>query len=157
MSGRTFASVGYQRLPSNVREGSRAAYGKEYTRYARESMAQVIHNYNMLIAGIHNILPEVLVQALHPTFKKSQEYCPIKTGALRESGTLRVNKGLKQPRAEISYGGKDIFYAAIVHERTDLNHKSPTRAKFLQSAMEEDAGEYRGRVVALINGGLVKS
>jgi hypothetical protein len=41
------------------------------------------------------------------------------------------------------YGNSGAWYAPIVHERLDLHHESPTRAKYLSAAMEEHIDDFR--------------
>src|SRR5574343_1129673 len=105
-------------------------YNREFSRDARQSMAGILSNYANLIKNVHNILPEVLEGALQPTFEKAQYYCPVDTGRLKASGKLTSGRsGYYKAFARISYGEEGlIHYAAIVHERTDLNHTAPTRA-----------------------------
>jgi hypothetical protein len=67
-------------------------------------------------------------------------YCPIDTGRLR--GTFRVVADLTNPdiaQVSIMVGGAGSAapYAAIVHERLDVHHQSPTQAKFLERAVNE--------------------
>jgi hypothetical protein len=101
-------------------------------------MAAIIQKYRGIINKLKAQSPEILEQALEPVFAKSQEYCPVDTGSLINSGRLSSGKRNGKAVAYITYGDSIAWYAAIVHERTDLNHASPTRAKFLQSALEEE-------------------
>lgn len=83
--------------------------------------------------------PEVMLAAVMPTFEKSQIYCPIDTGVLRESGYAEVTGTGKSPRVEVGYAkGGNPFYAVFVHEMTTVFHKPPTRSKWLQAALTED-------------------
>jgi hypothetical protein len=73
------------------------------------------------------------VEALEPTFDKSQELVPVLTGALKRSGFLGVGESRGKKVAEIGYGRGGVpFYAARVHEDLDVYHKPPTQAKFLE-------------------------
>ena len=91
---------------------------------------------------------EIMIEALRPTFEKSHRYTPVDKGTLKESGFLRADTGARGTTVAMGYGeGGNPFYTAIVHERTDLNHESPTRAKFLQSALEEDFGKIQKRLI----------
>ncbi len=142
------ANVGYVRLPSRTSEGSRADFNKVYTQSARQSMAAIINRVNAIFEGTKARLPGVLEDALAPTFELSQNYCPVKTGALKESGSLTSGVKNNKAFASISYGaGGKVHYAAIVHERTDMRHNFPTRSKYLQAALEEDLEGIRDRVV----------
>jgi hypothetical protein len=126
------------RLPGRVREGSQAYFRKSATLSARADMADIVKKYEMLIRHLGNVTPDILENALIPVFDKSQEYVPVKTGLLKESGVLEVSDEGGQPQAEIIYGNAEAWYAALVHEYVWLNHEPPTRAKYLQSAMEEE-------------------
>lgn len=64
---------------------------------------------------------------------KSMMYCPIDTGALRASAKLKVLGG----GFVVSYGGNKAPYAPYVHQIEDRHHKYPTRAKFLEAAVQE--------------------
>jgi hypothetical protein len=67
----------------------------------------------------------------------------------------------------VTYGGDGVEYATIQHERTDLKHTPPGRAKWLESAAREntkemaritareaEVGALRGRPVDGLNTGL---
>jgi hypothetical protein len=103
----------------------------------RAGMAEIINQYSSFIKSLVDITPEALESAMQPVFDKSQEYVPKATLALMHSGRLTVTKG-PSPSAEITYGDATAWYAALVHERVWLNHAPPTRAKYLQAAMEEE-------------------
>ncbi len=129
------ASVG-GRLPSNVKVGSQAFLRKGATISARAGMKDVIKRYESFIRQFKGITPEILEEALQPAFDKSQEYVPKDSGALADSG--KVTTSLDPLRAEITYGDSTAWYAAIVHEYVWQTHEPPTRAKYLQAAMEEE-------------------
>lgn len=122
-------------------------------RGARESMREIIRNYIKLIDQIEAATPDVIYKAVEPTFKKSQDYCPVKTSALKKSGYIEKTSFRGKPRVEVGYarGGKPN-YAIYVHEMTGYNHRSPTRAKFLQVALEEDLPKFHGRLVQSYRG-----
>jgi hypothetical protein len=84
--------------------------------------------------------PYIAQDALQPTFAKSKEWCPKKTGAMVASGYLEITSLSKvTPRVEMGYGrGGNPFYTVFVHEQVNMYHKPPTRAKWLQAAMLED-------------------
>lgn len=145
---RVSASVGYTRLPSRIREGSKASYAYSATQDARASMQEILKNYGMLIQHVRYVTIDVLEDAIAPTFEKSKVYCPKKTGKLVSTGQIVRTAKDGRPHVSIRYGDKgDPHYAAIVHERTDLNHKPPTRSKWLQAAMEEDMFEFKSRIL----------
>lgn len=143
------ATVGYNRLPSRTREGSQASFGKSYQQQSRASMAAIIKEYENFIKALEDVTPEAVDKMLRPTLEKAKMYTPVRTGALRDSGRLEIRKTSDGARGEIKFGGgPTLYYAPLVHEATWLYHKPPTRAKFLQSALEEDVGEFMARGVA---------
>lgn len=116
---------------------------------ARQGFQGVMKNFEKLLTHLHNNGAQVLYEALEPTFEKSQEYCPKDTGALLESGYLVITDFRGIPTVEMGYGrGGEPDYAVTVHENLEWRHKSPTRAKWLQVAIDEDAQAIQGRVVA---------
>jgi len=139
-------TVGYTRLPGRTGSNQKQA-GADFTRSVRDSMAVILARFQDLMGSMKSATPEALEEALLPTFEKSQLYCPVDTEALLSSGNLETgidNTGMAFAR--ISYGDNGaIHYAPIVHERTDLRHKSPTRSKWLQAAVEEDINKMRRR------------
>ena len=111
-------------------------------------MRQIIENYTKLLNSLEGDSSEVLYKALEPTFKLSQKYCPKDTGALVESGFLeQVGRG-KVAKIAMGYAkGGDPEYAVFVHEFTHVRHEAPTRAKFLLTALEQDAQAIQQRIV----------
>lgn len=135
--------VGAARISSSM-EPSEASY----TRNIRAQMEAIERALSSVIAQVDEDTPEILLTALRPTFNKSQEYVPVKTGELKNSGYLEVNKVSSGAVVEIGYGKKGIpNYAVYVHEFTSFYHKPPTRAKFLQAAIEEDMDAIQDRIV----------
>ena len=136
------ARVGAARISTNM-EPSQAGY----TRAIRAQMEQIERNLTEVIKQITQETPEILLEALEHTFKKSQLYVPVKTGELKRSGYLEVKKTASGATVEIGYGrGGYPNYAVYVHELTGYYHKPPTRAKFLQAALEEDMDAIRDRL-----------
>lgn len=121
-----------------------------YTRQMREQMRSIEGQIRSIIKDIESATPEALEAALRPTFELSQKYVPVDTGKLKRSGFLEsVSGDRKIPRVVIGYGKRGRPpYAVFVHERTDLRHKSPTRSKFLQAAVEEDIDNIRRRLLS---------
>lgn len=131
------------RLPGKVRPGSHASFRKGATLTARADMSSIIERYNELISHFEQATPEILENALQPAFDRSQEYVPRDTGALAESGVLEVDDSdPARAEATITYGNAETWYAALVHELTNLNHEYPTRSKYLQAALEECIDEF---------------
>ncbi len=116
---------------------------------ARAGFNNVLKNFSMLIDHLHDVSPQVMVEALEPTFELSKEYCPEETGALKASGYLEITSFRGTPTVEIGYGkGGSPDYAVTVHENLEWRHKAPTRAKWLQVALEEDAANIQDRIVS---------
>lgn len=106
---------------------------------AQASMSTIISRYEAMIGRLRGITPVALRDAMLPAFNKSQVYVPKKTGALMASGQLNVFPAEGDiTEAEIIYGDEEAWYAALIHEAVWLNHAAPTRAKYLQNAMEEE-------------------
>lgn len=79
--------------------------------------------------------PEIVKDALQPTFEKSKAWCPYRTGALRASGYLEI----VGKTVEMGYGyGNKPWYTVLVHENLDQRHAPPTQAKWLERAIKED-------------------
>lgn len=139
--------VGYARLPSRTREGSKADYAKTFTKSVRGSMVGILANFEAVLASLKVAAPDALEEALAPTFERALLYTPVDTGQLQASAQLTsgFDDGGKA-HARISFGGAGSnHYAAIVHERTDLRHQAPTRSKYLQAAVEETLGGMKRR------------
>lgn len=101
--------------------------------------------------------PDVMMDALEPTFQISQDWCPVDTGDLKASGYLAVTEYRGKPRVEIGYAkGGTPWYAEQVHEDVEMQHTPPTRAKWLQQAVMFDLNGIWHRLglgyMKLING-----
>lgn len=118
---------------------------------ARASMRGIQRSINDIFKSLENATPEALLEAMQPTFEKALYYTPVDTGDLKSSGYMQTKKQGKNIELEIGFGkGGQPPYAAHVHERTDIPHAAPTRAKFLQSAIEEDAQDIPNRLAAAL-------
>lgn len=93
--------------------------------------------------------PDIMIDALKPTLEKARDvYCPMRTGALRESAYLLEASFRGHVRVEIGFArGGSPPYAIWVHEML-FNHEPPTRYKFLQQAVTEDLGDIYARLGA---------
>lgn len=137
------ARVGSGRITSNVGEAEAA-----YTRSIRSQMEQIERNITDFIQEVTDQTSDILLEALQPTFDKSQQYVPLLTGRLKESGYLEGTKTASGGTVTIGYGkAGDPGYAVFVHEMTGYYHKPPTRAKFLQAALEEDMEAIQDRII----------
>lgn len=94
-----------------------------------------------------DVTPDIVYDAMEPTFEKSKVYCPKNTGALVNSGYLEVTQRGKSPYVEIGYGkGGKPRYTPYVHEMTGQYHEHPTRSKWLEAAVNEDLFDIFDRV-----------
>lgn len=110
-------------------------------------MRTVAKNLEEVVNKIQGATPEAIEYGLKPMWDLSQKYVPVDTGDLKSSGQFLVEQRGDKIEASISYGlGGKPEYAVYVHERLDVSHKAPTRAKFLQTAMNEKLGRVRPRV-----------
>jgi hypothetical protein len=132
--------------PIKVSIGSRTGHAYNAADLKRQ-LANLTKNFQALKEHMDDSAVDILYDALNPTFQLSQKYVPKDTGALAESGYLVVEKTTKGVEASMGYAyrGKP-YYALYVHE-IPRRHASPTRHKFLQAALEEDAGNIQERIV----------
>lgn len=136
--------VGTQRITKNLRPSQAS-----YTREIRAQMQGIEEEVSAIINQLKGVTPVVLEDALRPTFEKSQFYCPKDTHALVNSGYLEAHRTPSGIHVEIGYGkGGDPHYAVFVHEMTSYYHETPTRAKFLQVAIQEDADAIPERILS---------
>lgn len=127
------------RLPGATRPGSFASWRKTAGISMRKDMSDIIRNYESLIKSLESATPTILWSAIQPVYNKSQIYVPKKTGALASSAQLIAGTDERgRPMVTLTYGDSTAPYAAIVHEFVHLNHEYPTRAKYLQGALEEE-------------------
>lgn len=138
--------IGRQRLSKGVRPSE-----ANYTRQIRKQMETIENNLTRVISGIEGLTPSALEYGVKPIFNKSQEYVPVKTRTLKDSGEVDTQITSKGAKVTISYGkGGKPPYAAFVHEIVEYQHASPTRAKFLEEAVNEHLGEVRTRVAEFL-------
>lgn len=105
-------------------------------------MALLDKRFTKAIHDISGITPEAIRKALQPVYNLASFYCPVDTGVLRDSEYLEVRKEASGWIGWVGFAkGDHPNYAVIVHERLDLNHEYPTRAKYLQLAAEQVANE----------------
>lgn len=106
-------------------------------------------------------IAEGLKKCAEVVYRKSQQYVPVETGALKKSGRVEVNdKAGMAAEASVVYGSEEAYYALYVHEDMTKNHAPPTCAQFLTRALRETRGtcsnilkrEFEGRPVKTIDG-----
>lgn len=104
----------------------------------RQEVGEILDAFSDFVSDFEDIVPEVLVDVLEPTFGKALEYCPKDSGALEASGYLEVESRRGKHEIAIGFGrGGQPDYAIFVHEMP-FRHEEPTRSKFLQTALDED-------------------
>lgn len=134
-SPRITAFMGRKQIRGNTAYGSsQAALNAQF----QASMSEVLQGLREFISHIEGITPDVLIEALEPTFGKALERTPVKTRALRNSGYLEARSYRGGAEVEIGFGrGGSPTYSIYVHEMP-FWHEPPTQDKFLQSAIDED-------------------
>lgn len=78
---------------------------------------------------------ELKVTIAYAIWMRSQYYCPVDTGYMKQTSTIKPYNG----GFEILYPAS---YATYVHEIPYYNHDRPTRYKFLEEAAIEIASQY---------------
>ena len=101
-----------------------------------------LHELQRALKNAGNDAPQLLSQALYEeaqvAFSESQILTPIKTGALRGSGTVHTPvRQYNRVSVAITYGGPAAPYALWVHEIGRYKHYPPTRSKYLQIPVEQ--------------------
>ena len=143
MTPRFNAVVGRKSIRSGV-----GSFTAADTRSARADMKRVIQNYRKFVDYLEGVTPSILLDSLQPAFDLSQKYVPVKNGTLKRSGYLEITEFRGRPTVEIGYGrGGNPDYAAVVHEQVEWRHKSPTRAKYLQAALQETESNIQARII----------
>ena len=135
------------------RPGARTSLAGIHPSYERNVSRQVdnaVKEFERWVKHMQDESIDVLVEALTPTFEKSRDvYAPIKTGELRRSAFLESRKFRGRAQVQIGFGaGGHPPYAALVHELLGVWYEPPTRVKYLQSALEEDASEIQERIIS---------
>lgn len=132
--------------PIRIGIGSRAGHKYNAADLNRQ-LSRLVANFSGLAAHMGSQAPEILREALEPTFEKSKIYCPKDTKKLVNSGYLEVEQTRNGAQAAIGYArGGSPFYAVYVHE-IPRYHKEPTKWKWLQQALQEDADDIHSRII----------
>jgi len=120
----------------------RGVYYPSEGRYIAQMQAQVealTKDLMSFIDQIEDFSPEIIKDALMPTFTKAKVYTPKLTHALVNSGYLEIVSFKAKPRVEMGFArGGEPYYAVYVHEMVGFQHAAPTRSKFLEAAVMED-------------------
>ena len=146
----TRVSIGSRRITSGTRGSVAGA-----TRDIRAQFKGIETRLRETISNIKDATPDAVRHGLQPIFDKSQEYVPVDTMELKNSGYLEVRESSHKVEAEIGYArGGHPHYAVIVHEDPDLQHKSPTRSKFLEQAINEKFSGVKSRILSALRSAL---
>lgn len=146
MSIRLKAPVGLRRIPVTTRSSQAAA-----TRATRAQMKGVLKNLEDAVQQIKKLTPQALRAGLEVIYDQSQIYVPRATGRLAASGEMEVSKFGDRIIGTISYGkGGNPQYAVFVHEMIEVYHEPPTRAKFLQTAIDERTPDAIEKIVEFL-------
>lgn len=123
--------------------------GKEAQADLRRQLNLLEKNFRMLAEHMTEESVQIVLDALRPTFNKSQEIVPKDTLALMKSGYLKAVRDRKgRVQAEIGYAYRGYpFYAVFVHEMP-IPHKPPTQWKYLEQPLKEDMEDIRRRLAA---------
>jgi ribosome modulation factor len=141
MVGRIKLRMGIERLRS-----PQFATEPRFLADVKRQMKAVQDELESILEQVGDVTPDIALEALKPTFEKSQEYCPVQSGELKKSGYLEIVRKGDRPYVEIGYGkGGKPRYAPVVHEMPTY-HEPPTRSKWLQAAIEEDESAIMDRI-----------
>lgn len=120
-----------------------------YVAAVNGAMKKIMADIQYVIDQFEDVTPEIMQEALEPTLELSAVYCPKDSGRLVDSRYMEVTGYRGKPSVEIGYAkGNRPDYAAYVHEMVEIPHAAPTRAKFLEAAVNEDIGNIIDRVDA---------
>lgn len=136
-------TVGRQRSSRSM-----SPFESGYLGNIRSQMKSLQIQLKAIIEDVKDVTPEAMVVGLQPAFDESQKLVPVDKGVLKQSGFLKAARTNTGASVALGYGfGGNPVYAAHVHERLDIPHKSPTQAKFLESAVNMHIDKFLPRVV----------
>lgn len=92
-------------------------------------LAELASRFRALSADVVNDAEAEIEESLQKLMEDSQELCPVKTGALRDSAYFNVTRQGDRVSGEVGYSAD---YALEVHEDTTREHATGT-AKFLET------------------------
>jgi hypothetical protein len=141
--------MGRKQVRSSVQYGaSQHALNRQF----QASMNDVLGNFRHFINSLEGVAPDILIEAVEPTHRKSIGYAPIKDGDLRASAYLAARTFRGGAEVEVGFGrGGHPDYAIYVHEMP-YAHADPTRSQFLRAALDEDIPSIVSALPRLIRG-----
>jgi hypothetical protein len=121
-----------------------------YVKSVNQGMNELRKNLDYIIQQFEDVTPEFMMEALRPTFEKTQTRVPVRGGRLKRSGYLEVVQNSRgNPVVEMGYAKGGVpDYAVYVHEMTEIKHAAPTTAKFVEGPVNEDLGDIIDRLAA---------
>lgn len=132
--------------------GSNTSSEAALNRQFNASMGEVMGNLNDFIRHMEDVSPDIVADALEPTFGKAIDYCPKDTHELVNSAFLETENFRGGARCVIGFGrGGKPSYAIYVHEMP-YNHQAPTRSKFLEAAVDEDLETIKRSIPQIVRG-----
>jgi len=132
---RTFFHVGGQRIsPKTFPEVAQGIND------VRQSMAGIVRAFENLVNELEGLTTEAVFENAYRVYARSIHYVPKDTGKLVNSAYIEVAPPSPgRVNAVVGYAkGNDPNYATIVHEDLTKRHASPTRAKFLTTAIMDE-------------------
>lgn len=118
-----------------------------FVRQVNAGMQEITKNLLYCLDQFEGATPEIMYDALKPTFDKTQVRVPYKSGELKASGYLEIVGWRGTPQVQMGYAkGGHPDYAAYVHEMVEIPHTAPTSAKFVEAPVNEDIGNIIDRL-----------
>lgn len=119
-----------------------------YVKSVNQAMNSIKKDLDYIFSQFEDVTPQFMLEALRPTFEKTQERVPQRTGRLKSSGYLELVESSKgRPVVEMGYAkGGSPDYAMYVHEMVEIRHAPPTSAKFVEGPVNEDLGDIIDRL-----------
>jgi len=143
-------SIGYQRATRSM-SGATAKTRNQVIRQFNE----INKRLDLLGRAIEQTTKEVAEEALTIIFDASQILVPVNTGDLKASGYVDVRRVGNKIVGEVGYAPRnDPPYALFVHENLEMHHKPPTQAKYLQKAVEDNAGKITALIISHLRMGI---
>ena len=117
---------------------------------------RLIERINRMSEVQYEALRDALAADMTVTMQRARDvYCPVDTGLLRSTHRV-VGPRRRGNRAigSIEAGGRAAPYAVYVYYRTDLTHKPPTQAFWLEKAVNERLRTESARIARRMNAAL---
>jgi len=113
----------------------------------------VLLNFDKVIKDMARKAEKAVSEVGADLLKESNEICPIspigtvrkdgtKSGDLRKSGKLKLEKKGNSIAAVVSYGDSRVTYAAAVHEINKNYNEPGTGWKYLERPLKKNAKRY---------------